>query len=174
MSNDSKNQQTPDRPDFESARLGMVVKEGAPPIGGIGEDGPDTKWGKQEADGPPTPVERPIPPHLKKIGHFMSGIVADEGLLLDLCFEEAYRIVEMNIRKRAAGIDFFAADSTPINLGTIAAPLAVELYKQALKAIEGRQDEYNALVQEILDAREKKAEGPSKIIVVSKGSSGAP
>ncbi len=174
MSNDSKTQQKPDRPDLESARLGMVVKEGAPPVLGLSEDGPETKWGKNDASGPPTPQPRPIPQHLKKIVSFFSGIIADEGLLLDLCFEESMRIVQTNISAKTAGIDYFAADSTPVNYGQIAGPMCVELYRQALKAIDGRAEEFKKMVQEIEDDREKNAPGASKIIVVSKGSSGAP
>jgi hypothetical protein len=108
-----------------------------------------TVFDKPAPTGPPTPPIRAIPPHLKKVIQFFSGIIADEGLLLDLCVDRAVEIVEYNYRKRVAGQDFFSDQQpTPAHFVGMAAPLAVELYKSALAAVGDRKDEYAKLLAE--------------------------
>lgn len=111
-----------------------------------------TVFDKAAPTGPPTPKLREVPSHLAKIVRFFQGIVADEGLLLDLCLDRAVGIVEFNYQKRLAGADFFAQEQpTALHFVGMAGPLAVELYKQTLESIKGRQDEYEALLREATD-----------------------
>ena len=97
--------------------------------------------------GPPQPMKRPIPPHLGKVAKFLGGIVANEALLLDLCLDRATDIVKFNFEKRAAGTDLMQEISALHFVGA-AAPLAVELYKQALESVKDNADEYKKLVEE--------------------------
>jgi hypothetical protein len=155
----------PSRPDWESARAAIAVP-GPPPL----VDG--TKFDKTSPDGPPTPQQREIPKHLLKIVSFFTGIVKDEGLVLDLCLEHCMELVERNVKAKMVGIDYYADGGsggsgpyTPVNYAAVAGPLAVELYKQTLKSIEGRQEEYGKLVEEMNREREKNSPGGPRIIV---------
>lgn len=114
-----------------------------------------TNWDKPAPTGPPTPAVRSIPQHLSKVVRFMEGIIADESLLLDLCVDRCVGIVKFNYEKRLVGSDFFSADQpTPAHFIQMAAPLAVELYKQVLESIGDRSKEYG----ELLAAAQKEME----------------
>ena len=91
--------------------------------------------------------KRSIPGHLMNIIRFFEGVIADESLLLDLCVDRAIGIMEYNYKKRAVGSDLFESPSTA-NFVAMAAPVAVELYKQVLVAIGDRKDEYAKLLEE--------------------------
>jgi hypothetical protein len=119
-----------------------------------GRDG--TVFDKAAPTGPPTPPTRSLPPHLKKVIQFFEGIIADEGLLLDLCVDRAVGIVEYNYRKRLVGQDFFGEQPTPAHFVGMASPLAVELYKSVLASIVDRKDEYAKL---LADAQEEMTRG---------------
>ncbi len=171
---DAKNQ---DRPDLESARLGMKVQQGAPPVGGSAVlDEPDgTLMDKESPTGPPSPKAKKIPPHLKKIINFFQGLIADEGLLLEMCFDHCMTMVQDTVRSNSAGIDYFAGEGggmggsnafSPGHYASVAGPMACELYRNVLKAIEGRADDYNQLLAEATREREKAAgKAPSGIII---------
>lgn len=151
------------RPDWESARAAIVVP-GPPPV----LDG--TQWDKEAPTGPPTPQQRAIPKHLERIVRFFNGIVMDESLLIDLCLERCMEIVKRNVEASMVGSDHFAADGggnpyTPAHYAAVAGPLTVELYKQVLNAIGGRQEEYGKLVEEMNREREKTSPGGPRIIV---------
>lgn len=107
-----------------------------------------TVFDKPAPTGPPAPPQRAIPMHLKKVVRFMSGIIADESLLLDLCVDRAVEIVKFNYDKRAFGSDLMESGPTPLHFVGMAAPLAVELYKQVLVSIGDRTAEYTALLAE--------------------------
>lgn len=123
-----------------------------------------TKWDKDAPTGPPNPPKLAIPKHLERIVGFFNGIVMDESLLIDLCLERCIGIVERNVNSKIYGVDHFA-DANPTQYAAIAAPLTVELYKQVLNAISGRQDEYGKLVEEMNREREKNSPGGPRIIV---------
>lgn len=154
------------RPDWESARASLAVP-GPPPL----QDG--TKWDKEAPAGPPTPQQRAIPKALQPIIKFFNGIIVDESLLIDLCLERCMEIVERNVKAKMVGVDYWAGDGsaggpyTPSHYAAVAGPLAVELYKQVLKAIEGRQEEYDKLYEEMLREREKSSPGGSRIVLPS-------
>jgi hypothetical protein len=120
-------------------------------LGFVGEDPLNQRQGtvfdKPAPSGPPTPPLRDIPPHLKKLIRFFEGIIADESLLLDLCMDRCVGIVEFNYKKRSAGSDLMES-VTPAHFVMVAAPLAVELYKQVLSAIEGQAKEYTEILAE--------------------------
>lgn len=115
-----------------------------------------TVFDKPAPTGPPTPQVRSIPPHLKKVINFFEGIIADEGLLLDLCVDRAVGIVDFNYRKRLVGQDYFGEPLTPAHMIGMAAPLATELYKQVIAAIVDRKDEYAKL---LVEAQEEMTRG---------------
>ena len=133
--------------------------------GGLQEGREGTVFDKPPPTGPPQPMVREIPPHLKKIIEFFSGIIADEGLLLDLCVDRAIGIVEYNYKKRAFGSDFFSGEQpTPMHFIMTAGPLATELYKQVLESIKGRVEEYTKLLQEAQDEARRKPGTPPLIL----------
>lgn len=160
------------RPDLEAARLGMKVEQGAPPVKGF--EGPDgTRWDKESPKTTPNAQVRKIPAHLKKVVAFFNSLIADEGLLLDLCFEHAMELVQSTIEPRMVGTDNFVGDGEgtlggPFNAATyavVAGPMACELYKNVLIAIQGRAKEYEEIVTEANREREQKNPGPSSIIL---------
>lgn len=141
-----------------------VAVLGPPPV----FDG--TKWDKEAPSGPPTPQKLAIPKHLERIVGFFNGIIMDESLLIDLCLDRCMEIVRRNVESKMVGSDHFAGDGggspyTPAHYAAVAGPLTVELYKQVLKAIEGRQGEYGKLVEEMNREREKNSPGGPRIIV---------
>lgn len=124
-----------------------------------------TVFDKPAPSGPPTPPSRNIPLHLGKVIRFFEGIIADESLLLDLCVDRAVGIVEFNYKKRLVGNDFFGDQPTAAHFVGMAAPLAVELYKQVLESIGARQDEYAVLLKEAQKEMESAARPASSILV---------
>jgi len=124
-----------------------------------------TVFDKPAPTGPPTPPSRSIPIHLAKVIRFFESIIADEGLLLDLCVDRAVGIVEFNYKKRLVGNDFFGDQPTVAHFVGMAAPLATELYKQVLASIEARQDEYGALLAEAQKEMERASRPASSILI---------
>jgi hypothetical protein len=114
--------------------------------------------------GPPGGLSRGIPPHLKKITQFLSGVVSNEALLLDLCLDRAVDIVKFNFDKRAAGSDLMQEISALHFVGA-AAPLAIELYKQSLESIKDRADEYMKLVADAQEELKKREKSDPQILV---------
>lgn len=111
-----------------------------------------TLWDKQAPKGPPTVEAREIPAAFEPIARWLEDIVAEEGLVADLALERAIKIVEWNHNRGLVGIDYFpeAGNGQPFTRTTcvaLAVPLAVEIYKQALVAIERRKDELEKLVK---------------------------
>ncbi len=116
--------------------------------------------------GPPNAPTRSIPPHLGKVLQFMTGIIADESLLLDLCVDRAVEIVKFNYDKRAYGNDLMTEQQpTPMHFVGMAGPLAVELYKQVLTSIMDRKDEYATLLAEAQKEMQSAGRPTPKIFV---------
>lgn len=124
-----------------------------------------TVFDKPAPSGPPTPAARAIPTHLGKLVRFFEGKIADEGLLLDLCLDRAVGIVEFNYKKRLVGQDFFGDQPTPAHFVSMAAPLAVELYKQVLVAVADDRETYAKLLAEAQEEMTRGQRPASQIIV---------
>lgn len=92
---------------------------------------------KTAPSSPPNAPVRYVTPGFEGVLKFIEGFVAEEGLVLDLCFERAIEIVETNLRRKTVGIDFFTENNVPpaILAAQLAAPMAVELYKQVLAGL---------------------------------------
>ena len=134
--------------------------------GGLQEGQEGTVFDKPAPTAPPNAPTRQIPPHLKKVIQFFSEIIADEGLLLDLCVDRSIGIVEFHLRRKMVGSDFFQGEQpTPLHMTMTAAPLAVELYKQVLASIAGRSDEYAVLLKEAQDEARRQSGTPPSILV---------
>lgn len=118
-------------------------------------------WDKPAPTGPPTPLERNIPKHLAGVMKFFGEVIADEGILLDLCLDKATAMVEFNVKKRMFGSDLLQDNGQmhPFNLVAAASPLAIELYKNVLTSIGQRKDEYEAALKV---AQEELKNGPGK------------
>ncbi len=131
---------------------------------------PETKWDKEAPTGPPTPARRAYPEWLEPLVKTFKGIVADEGLLADLCLEKAIDIVQFNHDRGLAGIDYFPEanpGAMPANRTSIVAmsvPFAVEFYKQCVQACNSRADELKVAYNEAMAIR---AIEEKKRIVVS-------
>ncbi len=125
-----------------------------------------TVFDKPAPTGPPSAPLRSIPSHLKKVVRFMESVIADESLLLDLCVDRAVGIVKFNYEKRAYGNDLFS-DQQPTTLHFVgmAAPLAVELYKQVLVSITDRKEEYAELLADAQKEMESGGRPTSPILL---------
>ncbi len=108
-----------------------------------------TFWDKPAPSGPPAEPERRIPKHLIGVVKFFGEIIADEGLLLDLCLDKAVSMVKFNVEKRMVGIDMLqdGGQMHPFNIVAAATPLAIELYKNVLKSIEDRKEDYEKVLK---------------------------
>jgi len=124
-----------------------------------------TVFDKPAPTGPPQATVRSVPKHLEKLVQFFSGIIADEGLLLDLCVDRAVGIVEFNYKKRAFGSDLFSEQQpTAMHYVGMAAPLAVELYKQVLVSVIDRKNEYALLLAQAQEEMTRGARPASTIL----------
>lgn len=150
------------RPDPAAARDAIRVN-GTPPVGGAPLDAPDgTVWDKPAPDGPPQPKELVIPPHLTKLAKFFRNVIADESLVLEMCLDRCIDMVKVAISNRTAGIEVWDPTNPfhAVNYAQIAGPLTVELYKETLKAIEGRKDEFETILGEAKRELERSKPGP--------------
>lgn len=150
----------------ESSPPRLILPEGIqPPV--HAEDGPadfakgpEVLWDKTAPTAAPQPMVRTVPEWFKPVIAFLEGVVADEGLVLDLCLDKAVKIAEFNHNKGMVGIDFFpeatggrAAGRTEMLM--LATPLAVELYKQVCGSLSGeRKAELEKTVKDALAARD--------------------
>lgn len=124
-----------------------------------------TFWDKPSPTGPPAPAQRNIPHHLDGVMKFFSEVIADEGILLDLCLDRATEMVKYNIEKRMVGSDLLqdGGQMHPFNLVAAASPIAIELYKNVLTSIVQRKDDYEKVLAE---AQEKMKNGPRKALSI--------
>lgn len=161
------------RPDLETARAAIRV-DGPPAINGSGDDAPEaTNWDKESPTGPPQKKVRPIPQHLTNLVRFFKNIILDESLLLEMCFDQCYEIVRDQINNNMVGTDYWqngeqgapSGPFTPTHYAQIAGPMTVELYKNVMKAIEGRSEEYGNILREATREREKNSPSGPKIFV---------
>ena len=127
----------------------------------VGRASDAVTWDKPAPDGPPAPLERNIPKHLAGVMKFFGEVIADEGILLDLCLDKATAMVEFNVKKRLFGIDAIQDNGQlhPFNIVAAATPLAIELYKNVLGGIDRRKDDYEAALKA---AQEELKNGPGK------------
>lgn len=143
------------RPDLESARDAIRVKGAPPPTDIALENRPDgTQWDKPAPTRPPGAKGIEMPPHLKELSAFFQEIVLSEGLVLEMCLDHTIDMVTDAVNRRLVGTDNFAGDGennigpfTPTHYAGIAAPLAVELYKNVILSIAGQQDTYQELTK---------------------------
>lgn len=158
-----------EQPNYEQAKGAILIKQGT---------GPDSQSHAEEGEvadfagpqGPPTPLVRNLPPHLQPVVDWLASIVADEGLLLDICLERAIGIVDYHHRRGLAGIDHFPEATggkvmTRAELVTSSIPLAVRLYDESLKAVDARKEEFQKLVAEVQANANGKQEPKATIIV---------
>lgn len=115
------------------------------PPNGETDLGPEVRWDKQSPQGPPQPIERNISEPMKPIVAWLTGVVADEAVLLDLCLEKAIKIVDENYQRGAVGMDLMGETFNRTALISIATPLAVKLYSEVLGAVEKRRGEPGGL-----------------------------
>lgn len=117
-------------------------------------------WGSSEAPkGPPGGLRREVPEWFRPVFDFLRATVIDEAVLLDLSFEHALGIVEMHHNAGFTGIDHFPASEggqsvSRAGLCAIAAPLAVELYRNALANVEKNRGKFDELVKEAVSRRD--------------------
>lgn len=145
----------PKRATYEEAKRALAPAGGPP-------EGPEVSWDKPPPSGPPEPPAA-FPAHLARIVDWFDQTIYMDSLLLDRCIKRAMEIVELAVRTRMAGIDLFRGDgggadpTHPMNYAALAAPMAIELYKQAVTAIERRADEYQAVLAEVKKDMERAA-----------------
>lgn len=119
-------------------------------------------WGSKPApQGPPAEVERPVSEWFKPILKHLKGVVADEGLVIDLCLERAVEIVKWNHLSKMYGSDFFAGgpDGTGANIDrlgliSLAIPLAGKLY-DGVTAVLNTPEQKALLEKMVADAKPK-------------------
>jgi hypothetical protein len=142
----------------------IILPDGSqPPVATEPESGPEVLWDKNAPQGPPQPEVRSIPDWFKPVHDYLLGTVADEGMLMDLCLERAIEIVRFNWSRGAVGIDLFPREAGGGAIGRaetlmMATPIAIELYKGSSQSLAtDRRDEFKAVVEKALAAREKPA-----------------
>lgn len=114
--------------------------------------GPEINWDKAAPQGPPTPVERPIPPELRPVVDYMKGVIANESLLLELCVEHMTGAVQFVHNAGMVGIDYFpevsgAQAPTRLHFMGAAIPLAIEIHEHVLESLNGpRRGELAAVI----------------------------
>jgi hypothetical protein len=119
-------------------------------------------WDKPAPTAPPGEVSRGVPDWALPISDFLAQLVSDEGLVMDLCLEKAIEIVDRNYQKGIVGVDHFGegagggvGPTRPIVCG-IAGPIAIRLYDEVLKAVNGpKKTDFERVVSEA--TRRKKA-----------------
>jgi hypothetical protein len=173
------------RVDLDAARASIRV-EGPPPPADISSEGrPDgTIWDKEAPTRPPGYKGVQFPAHLKDMAAFFQEIILSEAFLLELCFDRTVDMVEQAVNSRLVGTDNFQGGEdganggpfTPTHYAGIAAPLAIELYKNVLLAVGAKEKEYKAVLEKALEkqrdlieeatrARQKSPIGKSGIII---------
>ncbi len=135
-----------DRPDYETAKKTLILDPSAQSA-----DSQGTVDTKAPPEGPPQPLVRRYPARLAPIVAWIEEIVANEGLVLDLCMDKAMQIIDFHYKRGLVGIDYFPEHQngqapTRFKFVAIATPLAVRLFEEVEKAIESRKDELAALV----------------------------
>lgn len=148
------------RPNYEEAKK-LVTPSGDP----LKPDG--VSWDQQAPKTPPTPEQRAMPEWFTDVYRFISQLVADESLVLDLCLERCIEIVEFNHNRGLVGIDHFpelqqGSQPTRISFVVTAAPMAVKLYEQVLASLNGPQKaQFEELVGKALEKRQAAGGGAS-------------
>lgn len=110
---------------------------------------------------PPGVVSRGLPEWTDPIVDFLKQEISDEALVMDLCLEKAIEIVDWNYQKGLVGNEHFGegagggpAPTRPLVCG-IAGPIAIRLYEEVLKSLNGpKKKEFKEVVDK---AFEKKA-----------------
>lgn len=149
-----KEEKMPSRPSFEEARKVLVLPPGVEPPATAQE----VRFDRPAPTAPPGRPVLKIPPWFAEVYAWIGGIVADEGVVLDICLERATQIVQGIHDRGLVGIDHFpevqgGMAPTRMNMVAVAAPLAVELYKQVLASINERKGEFAALLARAQDLK---------------------
>ncbi len=111
---------------------------------------------------PPGEVSRGLPEWTDPLVNFLRQQISDEALVMDLCLEKAIEMVEWNYQKGLVGIEHFgegsgggAGPTRPIICG-IAGPIALRLYEEVLKGINGpKKGGFEEAVAEAFALRDK-------------------
>ena len=118
---------------------------------------------------PPGEVSRGLPEWTSPIVDFLRQEISDEALVLDLCLEKAIEVVDWNYQKSIVGIEHFGdgagggpGATRPIICG-IAGPLALRLYEEVLKSVNGPKK--GGFEQAVSEAFKLKKTSESKIII---------
>ncbi len=118
---------------------------------------------------PPGEVSRGLPEWTDPIVNFLRQEISDESLVLDLCLEKAIEVVEWNYQKGLVGIEHFgegagggSGATRPIVCG-IAGPLALRLYDEVLKSLNGPKK--GGFEQAVSEAFKQRDAAKSKIII---------
>lgn len=166
------------RVDLDEARDSIKVS-GPPPLTDISREG--TTWDKPAPTRPPGAKGVEIPPHLSEVHEFFQEIILSEGLVLELCLDQAIEMVTNAVNRRLVGTDNFTGDGdgaggpfTPAHYAGIATPLTIELYKNVLLSIDSQKATYEKLTKraaEKLEEIQKEAARVRSKSPVGKGSS---
>jgi len=105
-------------------------------------------WDKASPTAPPGVTKRPTIAVPAEITDYVWELVLNESHVLDLCVDAAMDIIERNVLKRMVGADHFAdgGGASPVGFGVAAVPMAVELYRQVGRALNGKKKEEFELV----------------------------
>lgn len=112
-----------------------------------------TRFDKPPPTAPPDPVVRDVPEWFKPVYDWISSIVREEALILDLCVEECMKLVEFNFSRGAVGTDLFGdgQGGGGVNRGALlalASGLAPALYKEVLDAMTQKKEVFEKLIAE--------------------------
>jgi hypothetical protein len=125
--------------------LDRLMKRDRSGVPGPGE----VTWDKPAPEGPPESTLPPTDPNLIPLLQYFSALIEPEAILLDMCVDRSMEIVRQNVRGRSVGIDDFAEGNPthPMNIASIAAPLAVELYRQCIDDVKKDPAQYVAAIE---------------------------
>lgn len=110
---------------------------------------------------PPGIPREDVPDWFRPVRKYLSTLVSEEAVVLDLAYRKAFEIVDGTYRQGAVGIDCFIDETGPgggsrISLARAAAPLAVELYRQVIEALGTvRAEEFRQVLERALKEKVK-------------------
>lgn len=157
---DQRPEKSSGRSSFDEVKRLLVLPPGTEPPASAQE----IRFDKAAPTAPPGNIDLKIPPWLAEVYGWIGSIVADEAVVLDICLDRVVQIVQGVHDRGLVGIDHFpeaypgGMAPTRMNMVAVAAPLAVELYKQVLAAINERKGEFALLVAKAQE-KKKAAEG---------------
>lgn len=145
----------PTRDDAVKSHVGVPESELPPAIR-------ETNWDKPAPEGPPGEPRSDFAPHLAPMIAFFTNQIHLDSILMDLCMKRSMDIVRKNVSGMAYGIDNVPMDGSnpthPAHLASVAGPLCVELYKQAVDSVNKNPKEFQEALEkakEILGGSKK-------------------